>query len=65
MKKVVAVIGLGVLSVGLLSGCGKPDPIIFEGKTMSVEQVGEILEDRLEAENGIELEVDVYHESDD
>ena len=57
---------LGVFLLGgsilLLSGCGEGPDLYFEGKKLPETQVEEIIEDRLEAENGIDYEVDVQEE---
>lgn len=53
-KKLVASVGLIVVVGGVLAGCSTQDPIYFEGKQMPVENVEEILGDRIEDENGID-----------
>lgn len=64
MKKMVAAIFLTLLTASLV-GCG-PSTLVFEGKERPVEEIQDILSDRLEAENpGMDLEIDVYSESDD
>jgi len=61
-KKLLGVVGIGVLTMSMLAGCGKPEPILFEGKELMPDRVEEILEDRLEDENGLDFEVDLYEE---
>lgn len=66
MKRVLLMSSVGLLTVGLLAGCGqRPEPILFEGKKLTTEQVSEILENRIEEENGIEFEVELYEEVED
>jgi hypothetical protein len=62
MKKKLFVIGAGILSIGILAGC-EPMNLHFEGKQMNELRVEEILEDRLEDENGLDLEVDIFEEA--
>jgi hypothetical protein len=48
-----------------LSGC-EPSPIIYDGQERSVTEVEEIIADKLEVENpGLDLEVNIYEESED
>jgi hypothetical protein len=60
MKKMIL---LGVLSVGLLTGCSEAE-IIYEGKLLPASTVEEIIADKLEVENPeLDIEVDIYEET--
>lgn len=62
MKKLL--LGSVIGSALILSGCTRGQ-IHFEGKKLPVEQAEEIIEDRLEDENGIDYEVTIAEETDD
>lgn len=61
MKKIGSIILGGVL-LAALSGCDEGADLYFEGTKLPESQVEEIIEDRLEGENGLDYEVDIYEE---
>lgn len=61
MKKLGSIL-LGGILLASLSGCGEGADLYFEGTKLPETQVEEIIEDRLEAENGLDYEVDIYEE---
>lgn len=66
MKKVVlrAGIGVGLVAVGILSGCAE-QKITYEGKLRPISEVQEIISDKLEVENpNLDLEVNIQKEVD-
>jgi hypothetical protein len=66
MKKVFGFVGLIMFSAMIATGCVPQDKIIqFEGKQLPTSQVEEILEDRLEEDNGIDYEVSIIEETED
>jgi outer membrane murein-binding lipoprotein Lpp len=63
MKRIL--VGAAALSITLLVGCSE-GTIMYENKERSVEEVEEIIADKLEVENPSEdLEVDIYAEQED
>ena len=61
MKKKLSIILLSGITLATLSGCEEMN-LHFEGKNLPESQIEEILEDRLEDENGLDLEVDITEE---
>ena len=53
---------LGGVLITTLSGCGEDPDMYFEGKKQPQSQIEEIIEDRLEDENGLDLEVNISEE---
>ncbi|MGM0846868.1 MAG: hypothetical protein ACQEUT_18070 [Bacillota bacterium] len=66
MKKKLGLIAGGMLAIGLMTGCVAPlENIYFEGKQYDELRLEELIEDRLEQENGLDLEVNIYEEADE
>lgn len=65
MKKIILTM-LITLMVIVSAGCAPPSPLNFEGEVRTVDSIEEELEDRIEEENeDVDLELDIYHETED
>lgn len=64
MKRFLILISLLAISVGIIQGCSSARPAIqYDGQQRPVEEVEEIIADKLEVENpNLDLEVQVYQE---
>lgn len=62
MLKKVLVILVVLIAIGLMAGCRAPLNLYHNDKLYQEENLEELLEDKLEQENGIDLEVDIYEE---
>lgn len=66
MKRAFVIIG-GLAISAVLAACSyEEEKISYKGKVMTVTEAEELIADELEVENsGLDLEVDIFEESDD
>jgi hypothetical protein len=62
-QKLGACFGVGLLTAGLLSGCGTLTNLQYQGKDRPVDEIEEMLSDYLESENpNMDLNVEITQE---
>lgn len=62
-QKLGACFGVGLMTAGLLSGCGTIQELQYQGKTRPINDVEEMLSDYLESENpNMDLNVEITQE---
>jgi hypothetical protein len=64
-QKLGACFGVGLMTAGLLSGCGMIQELQYQGKTRPKAEVEEMLSDYLESENpNMDLNVEITQDVD-
>lgn len=63
MKKVLAMFML--ITVLLLAGCGQLGYYYWEDKQYREDHLEELIEDKIEEESGVDVEVNIYEETED
>jgi hypothetical protein len=64
-QKLGACFGVGLLTAGLLTGCGTIQNLHYQGKDRPVDEVEEMLSDYLESENpNMDLNVEITQDVD-
>jgi hypothetical protein len=64
-KRFIFAVSLGVIFIFFLHGCSSVNEMQYDGKIQPVQDVEEIMADKLEVENpGLDLEVQIYQEND-